>query len=633
MKAHFANKTSRLDRGSGIPRFRFVPLIELLEARQLLASDFGDAPFPYPTRRTEGGAEHMAVGPTLGTHRDTEVGGTHSAGADGDDKMGSPDDEDGVTFRSFRASQLGAMAMVNVAGGSAKLDAWIDFNGDGSWGGPGEQIADRLSMVPGSNSITFDVPSWAIDGRTFARFRLSTAGDLGVGGHALDGEVEDYAVTIQPPKAACGCFSDHTISASTQGHSSVHAADVDGDGDTDVLSASRFDDTIAWYENDGGQNFSKRIISTNAEGARSVYSVDLDGDGDSDVLSASSIDDKVAWYENDGSQNFTAHVISTDADAAYEVHAGDVDRDGDIDVLSASRFDDTIAWYENDGGQNFTKRIISTVADGATSVRTADVDGDGHTDVLSASIADDTIAWYQNDGSQNFTEHAITTAEGGAYSVFASDVDGDGDTDVLSASLFDDRIVWYENDGHQNFASRIISATAVEAKRVYAADVDGDRDADVVAVSVYGDKIAWYENDGRQNFTAHTVDSAFDWDLSVFVVDVDGDEDLDIVYASDNPSSIGWYENQQLEPIGQKVLIDKLRRPAPELLPLTAPLSRRRLYPPEIVRQILAEATDFQTEAVLNCLSPIVRQFQFQRIEEIDLTGILYGDFSPFEDR
>jgi hypothetical protein len=75
--------------------------------------------------------------------------------------------------------------------------------------------------------------------------------------------------------------------------------------------------------------------------------VDVDGDGDTDVLSASSFDDKVAWYENDGSENFTTHTITTAADRAYSVFAADVDGDGDTDVLSASYRDDKIAWYEN----------------------------------------------------------------------------------------------------------------------------------------------------------------------------------------------------------------------------------------------------------------------------------------------
>ena len=66
----------------------------------------------------------------------------------------------------------------------------------------------------------------------------------------------------------------------------------------DVLSASFADNKIAWYENDGNENFTPHTITTSAYGTVSVYAVDVDGDGDVDVLSASVTDDKIAWYEN-----------------------------------------------------------------------------------------------------------------------------------------------------------------------------------------------------------------------------------------------------------------------------------------------------------------------------------------------
>ena len=116
---------------------------------------------------------------------------------------------------------------------------------------------------------------------------------------------------------------------------------MDGDGDTDVLSASWNDDTIAWYENgDGsGGSWTTHTISTDADGAQSVYGIDVDGDGDADVLSASYYDDTIAWYENadETGELWTIHKITTSADGAYSVFGIDVDGDGDIDVLSASR--------------------------------------------------------------------------------------------------------------------------------------------------------------------------------------------------------------------------------------------------------------------------------------------------------
>ena len=79
---------------------------------------------------------------------------------------------------------------------------------------------------------------------------------------------------------------------------SVFAVDLDGDGDIDVLSASFNDDKIAWYENtDGLGSFRpQQVISATADGARSVFAADLDGDGNTDVLSASVDSDKIAWY-------------------------------------------------------------------------------------------------------------------------------------------------------------------------------------------------------------------------------------------------------------------------------------------------------------------------------------------------
>ncbi|MGQ0701199.1 MAG: FG-GAP-like repeat-containing protein [Panacagrimonas sp.] len=155
------------------------------------------------------------------------------------------------------------------------------------------------------------------------------------------------------PAYAVPTFAETDISITANGAREVFSADLDGDGDVDVLSASYIDNKIAWYENDGAPvpGFTLHTISTTAAGARSAYAADLDGDGDVDVLSASYIDDKIAWYENDGMPDpgFTLHTISTTADSAFSVFAADLDGDGDVDVLSGSRDDDKIAWYENDG--------------------------------------------------------------------------------------------------------------------------------------------------------------------------------------------------------------------------------------------------------------------------------------------
>ena len=56
-------------------------------------------------------------------------------------------------------------------------------------------------------------------------------------------------------------FSEQiVITQETDKPKCVHAADLDGDDDMDVLSASQDDDKIAWYENMGNGVFGSQQI-------------------------------------------------------------------------------------------------------------------------------------------------------------------------------------------------------------------------------------------------------------------------------------------------------------------------------------------------------------------------------------
>jgi hypothetical protein len=381
----------------------------------------------------------------------------------------------------------------------------------------------------------------------------------------------------------------------TNGVNAVFAADLDGDGDVDVLTASANDDKITWFESDGATppSFTERIVSSNADGATDVAAADLDFDGDVDVVSASNNDDKIAWYENDGRDppRFLERSITTGARNASAVHLVDVDGDGDVDVVVASAGDDTIAIYESDLTQQltgddppadpvpgFTQVVLADFARGASAVYAAEIyddsedpDDDDFREVLSASRTGNTIAWYEreiivDEDTQEeilvWVEQVIDGNARGAAAVFAADLDGKNGIDVLSASGEDNKISWYESDGGSppSFTKRVISADALGASSVFAADLDGDGDLDVLSTSRFDDKVAWYENLGQGNFgnpltNQRIVTTGSPGPADAVAVDLDGDAapggnpDLDVLVVSSVAGTIAasdkvaWFEN------------------------------------------------------------------------------------------
>ena len=165
--------------------------------------DFGDAPAGFPTARADNGAAHFPTGARLGASRDSEVDGVNSAGADADDQAG--DDEDGVMFGTIGTGAVLAGVNVDVQNGTnAKVDAWLDFDGNGVWDSS-EKILDDVPVVSGLQTLNFSVPGGAaiVAGNQAARVRISSVGGLDSTGTAVDGEVEDYLVNIvvgTPPK-------------------------------------------------------------------------------------------------------------------------------------------------------------------------------------------------------------------------------------------------------------------------------------------------------------------------------------------------------------------------------------------------------------------------------------------------
>ena len=399
-------------------------------------------------------------------------------------------------------------------------------------------------------------------------------------------------------------FSQHEITSEDDlAPVAAVVADLDTDGDLDVLSAYVLDGRITWHKNEDGRgSFGEPIfIDQDFAHAQEVHAMDIDEDGDLDIIATFHgewysdsngndvvIPDSMRWYENkDGKGDFSEgkSLVDLDSRGVLELQISDVDGDGANDII---RFEyERITWYRNLAGTGFSEeRTISTDTH-YFRYDAVDFNGDRDHDVLSVReerATPDTMMLHENQGDIFATRDLfVAPPDRSLQSMLAADIDGDGDADVLSASVDRSSVTsctgfecnprnlklsWRENlEGTGTMGEeQILFAAAFPVGQIYgdydndlsAVDVDNDGDLDVVMISTMDllidpggsvDEVVWFENvDGAGSFAAHqTITTATNGIRSLAAADIDSDGDIDFLSASRYDGKIAWYESDLID--------------------------------------------------------------------------------------
>lgn len=302
-------------------------------------------------------------------------------------------------------------------------------------------------------------------------------------------------------------------------------ADLDGDGDLDILIANEHRPNILLI-NDGKGNFSNESnrIPQVRHDSEDIGIADFDGDGDLDIIVVSE-DDKInELYLNNGDGTFAdggSRIPVTGTSNSVVVF--DINEDGSPDILIGNNGQNNI--LINDGKGNFTDETNKRFGDHidvTQDLTLADIDNDGDQDLLIGNEGENRILintgkGFFKDESSNRLPYRTESEE--TREVDVADIDGDGDLDILfgnveafvPGALRQNRLLL--NDGKGFFTDITTTHLPKDNNRCFGVaflDIDGDGDSDIVTGNTNGARFGGntpfsvYLNDGKGKFTDNT---------------------------------------------------------------------------------------------------------------------------------
>jgi hypothetical protein len=290
----------------------------------------------------------------------------------------------------------------------------------------------------------------------------------------------------------------------------VALGDFDGDGDLDIAVSNYISQSVDVFSNMGKLAFertSRVRLSTYLGGygyPRIVASADMDGDGDLDLVANEMGGSRIAVLRNEHgsfvrSTEYRVPQIGNERPGIAGMQLADGDGDGDIDVLCPALLLETtqkLVMFVNDGSGRLTERLVgeSSPTGYNFAVCAADFDGDGDLDAVAGAALPGTICIARRTGDGPFTFEVDLAYQWGQLirHLDAVDVDGDCDLDIVgidgpSRSVFVRRNVTPQQSGCSGGLAALEDADApmlLKPARGAVPQVDRDHDGAFTAADV-----------------------------------------------------------------------------------------------------------------------------------------------------
>ncbi|MBI1833647.1 MAG: VCBS repeat-containing protein [Candidatus Andersenbacteria bacterium] len=342
-------------------------------------------------------------------------------------------------------------------------------------------------------------------------------------------------------------FTPHVVGSEGEasGILGIDSADMDGDGDIDIVTAGN--DGIKVYEQDGKgrETYTSKIID-DQDGIH-IQIIDFNDDDNPDILVTLAGSSSVKWYKNEGGLEFSGAFIGTGSNG--QAFGIDLDSDGDNDIVVAASESETYvmrAWF-NDGTGSFASTTITSSGDPTvTAIGAGDFDGEGYPDIAVSGSGG--IKVFDTADGSTWTRYDVDTDNTDHTYLVVADVNSDEKPDITLTRQNGDAIEYYRYSGVNEFEKNTVD-TDIDATIVRVSDLDEDGDEDLIVTAQDDNTIFWYENNGEEEFTQRTLASDVTTVFGVTTDDFDGDGDLDFAAGNHAEGTILWYEQTLSKPV------------------------------------------------------------------------------------
>lgn len=388
----------------------------------------------------------------------------------------------------------------------------------------------------------------ACEGATVARWQFSLEGSWEVAAADVNGDGEldvvvgsinsfSYGVHVFI-SLGNGLFAPPVAYPVIGRPSSVSIADIDADGSPDIVATNDYGLRILL--NDGDGTFTLAGSYDTSTAIRSVALADFGGDGLTDIAVANQVSDTVTVFTNQGNATLSAQAPLLVGGDVLAIVAADMDGDGLVDLAAAASQSEQIGVLKNLGGNTFApfvgQHYDQFQNDAPFWLSAADFNGDGAVDLMALTYDSSPLSYtsfLENLGNGTFevaSEVATDFVDSQSFPLRQSTI-ADLNSDGLPDAVVNGQVLLNQGDF-------MFSTTTLDEPLRYrvstAADFNEDGFTDVAFVKYYSIELGF--NDGTGTLTSASTYALPSTKYQLDTADLDNDGDFDVIVSGDGPT-------------------------------------------------------------------------------------------------